>query len=136
MEHKQISQKREIIKAILVALPNLLYKALVSHINQHGFLFNVTDSKWKGKEGKRGGKKSLPPIYRSLAGMASQNIPRKPSGKMTQAAQALSGTVVLARTHSKLESIFPSLDVLGRNDQGQDRKWPRRRVIANIFWIP
>lgn len=67
------------------------------------------------KEREEGKKKrnSLPLIYRSLAGMACQNIPRKPSGKMTQAALALSGTVVLARAHSKLESIFPSLDVLG-----------------------
>lgn len=47
------------------------------------------------------------PIYWSLAGMACQNIPRKPSGKMTQTAPALSGMAVLARTHSKLESIFP-----------------------------
>lgn len=64
-----------------------------------------------GNERKGRGKKSRPPIYQSLAGMACQNIPRKPSGKMTQAALDLSGTVVLARTHSKLESIFPSLDV-------------------------
>lgn len=67
----------------------------------------LNDKERKG----RGKKKSLPLIYRSLAGKACQNIPRQPSGKMTQAALALSGMVVLARTHSKLESIFPSLDV-------------------------
>lgn len=53
------------------------------------------------EKAEAGGKK------KSLAGMACQNIPRKPSGKMTQAALALSGTVVLARAHNKLESIFP-----------------------------
>lgn len=41
----------------------------------------------KGKKGKREEnkkkEKSLPPIYRSFAGMACQNIPRKASGKMT-----------------------------------------------------
>lgn len=62
---------------------------------------------------ERKGKKEPFSIYRSLAGMACQNIPRKPNGKMTQAALALSGTVVLDRAHSKLESIFPSLGVFG-----------------------
>ena len=38
--------------------------------------------------------------------MACQNRPQKPGGKMTQAVLALSGTVVLAKVHSKLESIF------------------------------
>lgn len=54
---------------------------------------------------------ALCPIYQSLVRAACQNIPRKPSGKMTQAALALTGMAVLARTHSKLESIFPSVDV-------------------------
>lgn len=49
--------------------------------------------------------------------------------KMTQAARLLSGMVVLAWAHSKLESFFPSLDRGG----GPNRKWPSRRVMANIL---
>lgn len=49
--------------------------------------------------------------------------------KMTQAARLLNGMVVLAWAHSKLESFFPSLDGGG----GPNRKWPSRRVMANIL---
>lgn len=86
-------------------------------------IVNGKGKKWKREENKKK-EKSLPPIYRSFAGMACQNIPRKASGKMTQAALDLSGTVVLAGTHSKLESIFLLCGcVRGGNGQGQDRKW-------------
>lgn len=50
-----------------------------------------------------------PPFIIKAQPLACHNIPGKPSGKMTQAALALSGTVVLARSHSKLESIFSSV---------------------------
>lgn len=81
----------------------LLDMTLASHMNHHEFLFKVTDSKWKEKkrQGKaKGGKRR--------AGMACQNVPRKAGGKMTQVAVDLSGRVVLARIHCKLDSIFPS----------------------------
>jgi len=44
--------------------------------------------------------------------MACQNIPRNPVENDTSG-PAVSGTAVLAVTHSKLESIFPSLDLSG-----------------------
>lgn len=117
--HNEICQNGEIIKAILilVAWPNLLYNTLANHINQHGFPFNVADSKWKWKKRQRG-------KIKSLAAMACQNTPRKPSGKMTQAALALVGTVVLARAHSELESTFPSLDVSEGMDGGGGQQQP------------
>lgn len=96
-----------------------LDETLVSHMNRPEFLFNVADWKWKGKKEKRVRKKEPPLIYRSLAGTACQNIPRKRSGKMTQAALALSGTVVLARAHYKLEPIFPLLSCF------EGGKWQR-----------
>lgn len=112
------------IKAVftLVALASMRDKTLASHLNQHGFLFNVTVSKWKGKKGKRVKKEPFP-IYRSWNGLSKYTT--ETQWKMTQAALALSGTVVLDRTHSKLESIFLSLHVLeeavaeGRAGNGQ-----------------
>lgn len=62
--------------------------------------------------------------------MVCQNIPRKPSGKMTQAL-ALSGTVVLDRAHSKLESIFSSVAGQGqRLCQGAGQEMAKEAVIA------
>lgn len=123
------------IKAIwtLVALASMRDKTLASHINQHGFLFNVTDSKWKGKKGKRVKKRAFPylPKLEWPVKIYHGNPVENDTGSL-----ALSGTVVLDGTHCKLESIFLSSCVRGGGGRGKGRKWPCRRSVAlNIFWF-
>ena len=85
------------------------------------------ERKGRGREKKRKKKRAFPLFIEALLEWPVKIYHGKPSGKMTRAALDLSGMVVLARTHSKLESIFLLCGCVGggggANGQGQDRKW-------------
>lgn len=72
-------------------------------------------------------------IYRSWAGAG---LSKYTSGKMTQAAAALSGSAVLERTHSKLGSIFlPRRVLAGRREQRAGQEMATREESGSPCFL-
>lgn len=124
------------IKAILtlVAVASMRDKTLASHINQHGFLCNVTDSKWKGKKGKRVKKRAFPYLsklerpVKIYHGNPVENDTGRPGFEWHG---GFGQSPLQTGIYFPLSSCFR-----GGGGKGKGRKWPSRRSVAlNIFWF-